>query len=409
MVKFEISNKRRKRIKSCAKMLKILNHVVGARYSEETEYILLSGGKVNKFFKIIGEIPDFVEKEKIESIVKEYKMLKKYNIVTSMEIFNKVMKIEYPSVTRCAGDLFEKGEKLGSGSYGRIFAGDFFVVKIFDYNVNNKCVLNLDGIIFTDDMIEIAILSIISAASFKYPNMLRMYGATVCKSKIGMVVEKGEIDMFSFIMKNKKLDMQEISSYVFQIIFSILIMQEYGIKHNDISINNIVLFKNKIKNKYLHYTIDGINYYVPNYGYTAKIIDFGLAQKMTKPTLKSESIIDNTFYKYSIVDEWLPMYDILKFLIEIDIYVKPNISVDETGLLKDISKLLSKMNVYCQKKTKKKFLRDNGRPCIRASGLPVIEMSSFRIFQKYTKYRYDAFSMGAIQRQSQFSFEQNTQ
>lgn len=68
---------------------------------------------------------------------------------------------------------------------------------------------------------------------------------------------------------------------LFQVFYSILTMGSYRINHNDLRASNILLHGNYVNtdkyDKYVIYYLDEVlTYYIPNYGFKIKIIDYGL-------------------------------------------------------------------------------------------------------------------------------------
>ncbi len=87
------------------------------------------------------------------------------------------------------------------------------------------------------------------------------------------MVEKADSDLIGLTSLDAQL------SALVQILAAVhCIHKLYGIQHCDIKIAN-VLKKNipKQANEYFRYSLDGINYFVPNTGFVAILNDFGVS------------------------------------------------------------------------------------------------------------------------------------
>ena len=81
---------------------------------------------------------------------------------------------------------------------------------------------------------------------------------------------------FDSLLEDEAISEDEITSALFQVIFTLLVYQKlFSFTHNDLHTNNI-LYK-ETKTKFLYYKINGKTYKVPTYGKIYKIIDFGRA------------------------------------------------------------------------------------------------------------------------------------
>jgi len=80
------------------------------------------------------------------------------------------------------------------------------------------------------------------------------------------------------LYKLKEFEDEVILSILFQILFAVACIQlKYGLCHHDIKKDNILL-KSVPKGGYWTYNIDEKSYYVPNHGYIAALIDFGISE-----------------------------------------------------------------------------------------------------------------------------------
>ncbi len=87
-------------------------------------------------------------------------------------------------------------------------------------------------------------------------------------------IEKLQGTLEDLLTKIEDLNIDLITSCIFQISFALLFMQKnYSFTHNDLHINN-VMFTTTNKT-FLYYKLNNIYYKVPTYGYLFKIIDFG--------------------------------------------------------------------------------------------------------------------------------------
>jgi len=81
---------------------------------------------------------------------------------------------------------------------------------------------------------------------------------------------------FDSLLEDEAMNDNEITSALFQVIFTLLVYQKlFSFTHNDLHTNNI-LYK-ETKTKFLYYKFNGKTYKVPTYGKIYKIIDFGRA------------------------------------------------------------------------------------------------------------------------------------
>uniref|UniRef100_A0A6C0J1F3 Protein kinase domain-containing protein n=1 Tax=viral metagenome TaxID=1070528 RepID=A0A6C0J1F3_9ZZZZ len=89
-------------------------------------------------------------------------------------------------------------------------------------------------------------------------------------------LEKLKIDLYDYIETKLYIPEEEWTSYLFQIICALSIMQKYfNLHHNDLHLSNIMC--NYTKNEYLYYKYNNIYYKVPTYNKIIKIIDWGRA------------------------------------------------------------------------------------------------------------------------------------
>lgn len=101
----------------------------------------------------------------------------------------------------------------------------------------------------------------------------------------------------------------------FQIIYSLCALSKYKINHNDLRSANILLQNGYDYNGAVdHYKIvknnEVINFYVPNYGFKVKIIDFGLSSAETNSQTNSDFNLHNPNSKYFELLNCAGIYDI---------------------------------------------------------------------------------------------------
>ncbi|QMS79763.1 hypothetical protein IIV6-T1_373 [Invertebrate iridescent virus 6] len=115
------------------------------------------------------------------------------------------------------------------------------------------------------------------------------------------MVEKADSDLIGLTSLDAQL------SALFQILAAVhCIHKLYGIQHCDIKIEN-VLKKNipKQANEYFRYSLDGVNYFVPNTGFVAILNDFGVSFS-TSPKISTsyfgvrnaKVVFNNNSYKF---------------------------------------------------------------------------------------------------------------
>lgn len=84
---------------------------------------------------------------------------------------------------------------------------------------------------------------------------------------------------------------------LFQVFYSILTMGSYEINHNDFRLSNILLHGNYIEtDKYdlyiINYNNETLKYYLPNYGFKIKIIDYGLTHSEINSNLSNSNSVN---------------------------------------------------------------------------------------------------------------------
>ncbi len=119
------------------------------------------------------------------------------------------------------------------------------------------------------------------------PNFSYTYAIFFC-GKCSLDVGKGEteetqcsetiVELFDGILNKDNNNEKVLESILFQVFFAVASIQlKYGMFHNDVKKENI-LIKVIPSGGYWEYNLDGITYYVPNYGYIVALNDFGVSQ-----------------------------------------------------------------------------------------------------------------------------------
>lgn len=95
--------------------------------------------------------------------------------------------------------------------------------------------------------------------------------------KIISVFELFANKVIYFLMK-KEFFNNVIYNIIFQVLYSLKCLEKYRINHNDLNLGNILLQNdfNNI-NTFDKYTINNKSFFVPNYGFRIKIIDYGVS------------------------------------------------------------------------------------------------------------------------------------
>ena len=148
-------------------------------------------------------------------------------------------------------------------------------------------------------------------------------------------------DMFSnkviyFIMKTDLYN-DIIYNIIFQVLYSLRCLEEYRINHNDLNLGNILIEDDTVnKNTYDKYTIKNKSFYVPNYGFRVKIIDYGIS---CGDNNKNSEIVGLEFC--GIYGTYSKYYDIHKFLNSIYnayIYLLNFLNISKINKIIDIIK-----------------------------------------------------------------------
>jgi hypothetical protein len=109
------------------------------------------------------------------------------------------------------------------------------------------------------------------------------------KTKNCMLIlnELADYDLRNWVAEMSTLDLDEVEmtklwyNIFFQIFIGIYVLQKYcDLVHRDLHWGNVLITKVK-KGGYWKYILNGVDYYLPNMGYIAKLWDFGQSMSMT--------------------------------------------------------------------------------------------------------------------------------
>jgi len=113
------------------------------------------------------------------------------------------------------------------------------------------------------------------------PNIVLLYGILFCNNNKYMILEKGDETFASFLKNNDQITMEQLIQNIGQIFITYYQIVLLGYTHNDLKPQNIVV--NHDDNYYSnYYEINGKWIIIENYGYSIKLIDFGLTGPVKK-------------------------------------------------------------------------------------------------------------------------------
>lgn len=184
---------------------------------------------------------------------------------------------------------------------------------------------------------ELQILKIVSKLSKKRisPNLPLIYNYYICNScnyinpnlrnvtdKICLLVlsEYNKYDFRTWLinLSKKKKTVTELENIWYNIIFQIvsvlyLLYKLYRLVHLDLHWGNL-LVQTHAKGGYWTYRINGINYYLPNLGFTIKLWDFGKSRSKNIFEQDSSISINDTIdiIRFSNIYIWINKYDKIK-------------------------------------------------------------------------------------------------
>ena len=165
---------------------------------------------------------------------------------------------------RTVTDLYDKGELLGQGSFGKVYLGSLKTnpkEKVAIKYIDKK---QMKGLEISLQMNEIEILKVLG----NHPNIIRMHDYFEDAHNFYMVLEYLEgKDLFNFISQNK-MEEKHISYMFKQLLMGLKYMHEVlGVVHRDIKLENIMM------------SGETMNDFLAG-GARPKFIDFGLSKTL---------------------------------------------------------------------------------------------------------------------------------
>lgn len=148
-----------------------------------------------------------------------------------------------------------------------------------------------------------------------------------------------------------------IYNILFQIIYSLCALSKYNINHNDLRSENILLqngytYNNNVDNYKITVDNQVFNFFVPNYGFKIKIIDYGMSYSDNIETLQ------NPLIKYCELLNSAGVYNIYSNIYDIhciinEIYIKMHPVYGNSSICKFMEKIINtkyigtnKNNIY---------------------------------------------------------------
>jgi hypothetical protein len=208
------------------------------------------------------------------------------------------------------------------------------------------------------------------------PNITNCFGQYKLFSKNNVALIYQYIPNFNIISNNKTYQINNLSllidhyynnknvdkifmnnilyNIMFQIIFSLCGLSKYNINHNDFRTENILIhcgYLNSEKNidnyKIISNNIE-YNFYVPNFDFKIKIIDFGLSSSDSNKNLLNNSVKNFTLVNSAgIYPAFSNIYDIHNIINEI--LIKLNATFSDLNIFKLLNRIVDKKYIGTHK------------------------------------------------------------
>lgn len=154
-------------------------------------------------------------------------------------------------------------------------------------------------------------------------------GFFVCEGTGYAIIEKLDMTLSKYIASNK-FEVEAFRSIIFECFFLILFMNRKKVVHNDMHAKNIMIRKTKglyyqgqKLNDYRHFALGngGQNYYLPNCGVIAKLVDFDFATKYSHPQVVPNKVYVKQPDEWNLQFRFATSYDALTFAAYLVYYV----------------------------------------------------------------------------------------
>lgn len=178
-------------------------------------------------------------------------------------------------------DCMSNNTVIGVGGYSKIYK-KIILVKDNIYEVSIKEQKVNDHILKHRNDTRIKVWSeynILKKCAILFKNKVTqnvplIYDSETCKNKVLFYNELATGDFLSWCTEHHTVE--EWLSFLFQFWSGLYAMQKHiSFVHNDLRLGNILYHKIPKTNEHWKYTIDGIDYYIPNTGYVFVMWDFG--------------------------------------------------------------------------------------------------------------------------------------
>lgn len=265
----------------------------------------------------------------------------------------------FESLKTCSSVEFDK--LLGKGTYGKVYAlkdpYKHLVAKtMLVKGKNHECKIVNDGYRCPSEFISELIIHAILSEGVKKGDTQHfpiISAYSKCNNDLQLYIEKIDTALDTFLIPNqfkqlmgREITKVDIVSMFLQTLMGIVYMNDLGIIHNDMKLDNIFVKKTGLTNPF-KYNVYGNRYTVPNTGFTIKIGDFGLATKYSNKQigrdeiLKAESNKEYTCAGYT--NTFNGTYDLQVFLI---FFVD---ALNNIGYKSDVTTIFCESLVYMYK------------------------------------------------------------